>query len=293
MSSPPKREMAISGAHQIFMLQLNKQKVILFSDESHKFQKCKDNSFNPIYNIADYLYLLSSGLEGNLYIESSGKNQWNKQEPSHMEDIYVKFFKKRGTKQHKVNNFLVHEIDERFTTTNISDLVFNLIGKNITKSLKKLLRMIENKDFDAYKKSVDFAVDILKSKYKIIDDFLEKALDVNFKDLLEIYEENKDEMLAEFEQIKIGELKQINNDHVLYEFLSSFFMFLVDFTFFIHFLNSPSKLHFVFLGGKHIKNIIKIFEFLGLKHSQVKILNSKGNCIQVKDLNDFLNVRII
>jgi hypothetical protein len=289
MSSPPKREMAISGAHQIFMLQLNKQKIVLFSDKTHKFQECKDDyNFNPIYNIADYLIKLSNKMEGSLYMESSCKNHWNQQEPSHMEDVYVKFLKKRGQKIHKVNNFFVYEIDERFISTDIDSLISTLLQIN---TLKKLLKIVYEKDFDEYKKCVDFAIDILRHKYSIDGNescqyILNESLKVNFEDLLQIYTEDKKEMKKEMKKIESGELENLGEENMLYKFLLSFFMFLVDFTFFIHFLKSPTTFHFGFLGSYHVFNIIKIFNRLG--YSDVKVLSSVEDCIQVSELHEFL-----
>jgi len=285
MSLPRKREMAICGAQKsyIITLPIGRQKftIILFSDETHGIVECKNHDYNPIFTIEDYLYKMSKSVEATLYMESSFSNQWSKQKKSHIENLYLKF-------KNKTNKFTVKHIDERFINTDINILIKRLLESTGKKGIQKLFDIMIMKDFEEYKKMIDFSLTYLIKKYKLksYKILLNKILKVCFDELVYFYIENERILIKEQQQFENGEFKVLGDEHVIYEFMSSFFMFMVDLTFFVDF-NPSTKYHFAFLGSQHIMNIVKVYKLLKKPCIEIK---SFGNCLPVSKINKIVGI---
>ena len=277
MSFPRRREMAICGAQKGYIVTLKDKIIILFSDETHGIVNCNNSyKYYPIFTIEDYLLRMSNTIDATLYLESSNKNQWSEQEKSHMENVYLKF------NTEKVNKFIVKHIDERYIDTNIVKLINKLLENAKQGSFQKLFDIMVTHDFKGYKELINFALKHLIKKYNVKDGkFVNDVLKVCFTDLVEFYEKHQKELIIQQKQIESKKLNELIDKDILFEFMSSFFMFMVDLTFFIGF-NSGTTYHFGFFGSQHVINILKVFE---LQDGAISEIISDGDCLSVDKIN--------
>lgn len=296
---PKRQEMAINGAQKSYILKFDGKLVILFSDETHGIVECfnKEGNYHPVVSIEDYLKTLSRHITATLYLESSNRNQWARQGKSHMENIYLLF------KSSKSNKFDVKHVDERYTDTTITDFIKNLDENMGHEGYQKLFDIASEGSFHGYKKMIKFALKQLDKKFNFkslqkiyrkrfdFDELVEIVLKVCFKDVKSFYKTHKATLEKEQKGIENGTITELTEDNALFEFMASFFMFMVDLPFFIYLIESKNTIHFAFFGSQHIYNTLKVFEKLqGFKHN-ISEFESIGNCLVVTEINKHLGIR--
>ena len=294
---PKRREMAINGAQKSYILNFDGKLVILFSDETHGIVECfnKEGNYHPVVSIEDYLKTLSRHITATLYLESSNRNQWALQGKSHMENIYLLF------KSSKANKFDVKHVDERYADTTITDFIKNLDMGH--KGYQKLFDIASEGSFHGYKKMIKFALKQLDKKFNFkslqkiyrkkldFDNLVDIVLTICFKDVKSFYKTHKATLEKEQQGIENGTITELTDDNTLFEFMASFFMFMVDLPFFIYLIESKNTIHFAFFGSQHIHNILKVFEKLQGFKDDITEFVSIGNCLVVTEINKHLGIR--
>lgn len=281
---PQRPVMAISGVYDIHYVDYQGKRIFLLSDATHGNTRCDDVRYHPRVPVELYLYDLSTRMNADLFIEGRwGKNIWYQQPTSsHMERVNQLFH------QPHVNMFAVHPIDERFTDDRTPDTLVQWLMAQFPahSGVQPLFDIASSRDSSVYKQVMDPAIAYLIHKYKFHEPTVQEAvLEQTYQDIASFYEKHKKDLHRD-QRVMVN-----NIPPVLYEFMTIFFMFLVDLTFFIHLSLAKTSVVFVYLGSQHIHNIIQSFRAMDVEATHVvgPLEGPHDGCLPIDRVNAMLH----
>jgi len=275
---------AISGSRQIFWIRLEDvgKHIFLFSDHTHSNEQCDHPVSQPV---EEYLYALSHRFDAEFYLEGSERFNIFQGMDSHIERAYQLFHTPH------VNRFRVHLIDERFSTSTLSQKVAALSGA-VHSNHQALYNVVARGNYEVYRQIIQPEVQFVLNKYHEADtEFNNSILRMNFADLILFYNEFEANLIEENQtiqtMIQLGRFDSIDPESYTYEFLATFYMFMVDLPFFSIMLRSDKQFHFGYMGNMHVNNIKRIFHENG---KDVRDIQGNDHCTLVQALNQTLNL---